>query len=721
MNANTPIERRIAVLLGEEALVQAPERVLETALLRVDGLAQRRSPWARLAEPWAAVSARRRLLIALAALVLATGAVAAGAALLRPPDPLVDPAILILVQRVDGVADPATPVDVYAVDPTGASRVLMTIGHDASTGPFGDLPGSLSADGYLAVPTSDDRGPTPPAIVDLRDPIAPFLRPDGIAVNPRFGPDGRLAMQLNDGRLAIYDPARGTTRWLTPPSGLDVGLAGEGLTWTTEGRLLAQDINLTTDDTLVMGSVDATGLPIDGPAIGYYDGTGSRRVDGQGRWLRCSVSDAYSCFSAPSGLRAAGALGSPVVWSNDDPTVALSDYAWAADGGLWLLLETTTVGPRSVSVHRIGTDGADTTIATFDGAPDGATSETHFSAARFAGLARDDSRIVIRASGLEGSVGPLWLLTTRSGRLAELPDGTVAGWIDPATLAKPRLATDRVPEAPEAIRGFWSDGFVGLTVSRTGFTLRTGTWERATVPVRSTGDDTIAIENLSTIPGCSPGDATYRWSIDGARLTLSPADEPCAQRGEILARSFERALPQSKGGDPAIADPGVTYRTTTFAEPFRITIPPDMHADVRTTDEWDMELARQDSAATVHVFVPKRGMDDPCVRRGTAIPIGAGIDGVMDYITSRQALLITPYKPVHIGATAVSTIWIDPMQKCPMELFVDSDGSSYTSVPTRLAVVERPDGTAVAFLISTSRPEDERWVDELLGSLEWLP
>jgi hypothetical protein len=719
MNANTPIERRIAVMLSEEALVQAPERVLEAALLRVDGLAQRRSPWARLAEQWAAVSGRRRLLIVLAALLLATGAAAAGAALLRPVDPPVDPSHLILIQRPSDLPGQQGAVSVYAVDTRGTPRVLTTLDAARLGGDPGEARASVSSDGYLAVPVRWGDGGIGPAVVDLRDEAASMIRPDGLTYDVRFGPDGRLAMQLNDGRIAIFDPARGTTRWLTSPSGLDLSVGGDGLTWTATGGLLGQS-GASSDRLVVMEAVDDTGRPIDVP-VGVYDGVGPRRVDRDGRWLRCQVQVAYPCNERRTDLHALSASGVPIVWSEDDPDVGVADYAWAADGGLWLLTETTAPGPRTVTVHHVGTDGRDSVIATFDGTADGPDPDSHFEAARFAGFAPDDSRMVVAITGPDGGAGSTWWLDTRSHRTERLPDAVVAGWIEPTTLTEPRVPVERVLGAPDAIQGLWSDGFTTIQITQTGFTLRTGTWERPTVPVRSTGDDTITIENLSTIPGCSAGDTTYRWSIDGARLTLSPVDEPCVQRSGILARTFERALPASNGADPPFADPGVTYRTTAFAEPFRITIPPDARTDVRTTDEWDMDLARHDGSAMVHVFVPRRGMVDPCVRRGTAIPIGAGIDGVMDYLTSRQALLITPYKPVHIGATEESTIWIDPMQKCPMELFVDSDGSSYTSIPTRLAVVERPDGTAVAFVITTSSPEDEPWVDELLSSLDWLP
>jgi hypothetical protein len=719
MNANTPIERRIAVMLGEEALVHAPERVLETALLRVDGLAQRRSRWARLAERWAAVSARRRLLLVLATLLLATGAVAAGAALLRPIDPPVDPSHLILIQRPNGLPGQQGPVAVYAVDAQGSVRVLTTLDVARLGGDTGEGRASVSSDGYLSVLVRRDDGGARSVIVDLRDATASTLRPDGLADDARFGPDGRLALQLNDGRIAIFDPTRGTTRWLAARSDLDMSVGGDRLTWTLTGGLLGQS-GSSSDQLVMMEAVDDTGSRIDG-TIGVYDGVGPRRVDRDGRWLRCQIQYASWCDETRTDLHALSASGTPVVWSEDDPTIGVADYAWAADGGLWLLMETTAQGPRTVTVHHIGFDGRDSVIATFDGAADGSDPDFHFPAGSFTGFAPDDSRMVVTIAGLDGLPASTWWLDTRSHREARLPDAAVAGWIAPTTLMEPRAPVERVVGAPDAIQGSWSDGFTTVQITQAGLTLRTGTWVRPTVPVRSTGADTIVIENLSTIPGCSPGDASYRWSIDRATLTLSPVDEPCVQRGENLARTFERALPESNGGDTAVADPGVTYRTTKFFEPFRITIPPDMRTDVRATDEWDMDLARHDGTAMVHVFVPKRGMDDPCVRRGTAIPIGAGIDGVMDYITSRQALLITPYKPVHIGATEQSTIWIDPMQKCPMELFVDSDGSSYTPIPTRLAVVERPDGTAVAFVITTSSTEDERWVDELLGSLEWLP
>jgi hypothetical protein len=719
MNATMPTERMIATMLAEEGLARAPERVLETALERVDGMPQRRSSWTRLRARWAIMPDRRRLLIVALATLLVVGVAAAGAVLVRPIVPPIDPSTLILVQRVHDPSERSQAIDIYAVDQIGAVRVLTTVGPNVSRGQVGDGTTTLSIDGYLALPNEDDVGLLPPSIIDLRDPSAPVLRPDSPAYGSRFGPDARVAMRFDDSRLAIFDPQHGTTAWPNIPSGLDLDFGGQGLTWTTTGGLLAQTGQVS-NDVLETRTIDDEGHVVDGPAIGYYAGVGPRRVDGTGRWLRCAIENVYDCPSEGAKLHALSPLGSPVVWATGDRSIRLADYAWAADGGLWLLIETTAPGPRTVTVQRVGADGRVTTITTLEGPADDPSPEAYFPAATFAGFARDDSRILIQTQG-EVLSTRLWWLTPRTGRMTRLPDATVAGWIDPTTLSTPRIAPERVPETPEAIHGAWTDGFVSFEITRTGFTLRTGTWQRPTVPIRSTGVDAIMLENLSMIPGCGAGDATYRWSTVGSSLTLTPVDEPCAERTGLLARTFDRALLRPNGLGVAALDPGLTYRTTTFPQAFRITSPRDGSAGVQTVDREQVDLGRHDGSAQVHIFVPSRGMDDPCVRRNTTVPISAGIKGVMDYLTSRQALLITPYKPVRIGKTDVSSIWIDPMQKCPMELFVTGDGSGFTSIPTRLALDERPDGTAVAFVIYADSAADERWVDELLGSLEWLP
>ena len=67
------VERQLAEMLADEALIRAPEGALATVLGRVEDLPQRRRPLVSLGPNRLQLQGRRRLLLGLVAAVLAIG------------------------------------------------------------------------------------------------------------------------------------------------------------------------------------------------------------------------------------------------------------------------------------------------------------------------------------------------------------------------------------------------------------------------------------------------------------------------------------------------------------------------------------------------------------------------------------------------------------------------------------------------------------------------
>jgi hypothetical protein len=69
MTTDPLLERRIADYLAAEATWRAPERLLESVVIGVGELTQRRSPADRLRRAWTGTTMRRRLALVLVLLM----------------------------------------------------------------------------------------------------------------------------------------------------------------------------------------------------------------------------------------------------------------------------------------------------------------------------------------------------------------------------------------------------------------------------------------------------------------------------------------------------------------------------------------------------------------------------------------------------------------------------------------------------------------------------
>ena len=720
------VERQVAEMLADEALIRAPEGALTEVLGRIEGLPQHRGPFVGIGLEHLPLRGRRRLVIAVVAALLAMGMAIAGAMLLRAPEPPDGvSSLVILVHQPYAENGPALPVTVLAIDADGSQRTIATIQPGQLEGRYAEWYAGLSIDGHLVLPTTTDGGGSIPAVIDLRNPTAPAQLPDAEGAMPKFGPDGRFAMDQNDGSTAIFDPLSGTTTAMRAVGGGMLVERDFGPIWTADGGFLAASGTGSTERTLDLFRIDAAGNRTDGFPRPYYAGVGPRRVDASGRLLRCDVQSEDPCDTV-STLRAVGPTGAPAVWTQSDGSTRVTDFAWATDGGLWIMTETTAGGPRTIEVRHVAPTGPSTLIATLGGPPDDPDPDSYQPAATFAAFAPDDSRIVLQVN--DRPVTTLWSIEPRTSRTARLPDGIVAGWLGPKTLTSPRPPVERVPDLPEALRGDWVRDDTELDIGRHSVGLRTGSWIRTAVDARSDRSGELVIDDLSTIPGCASGLARYSWSVEGDRLVLHAIDDPCQQRAELLDGEFSHALGTPDTGG-VTTQAGLSYVAPAFAAPFRATMPTGAKTLVDTNrGDWVvLSSGPGGDAAVITLLVPKTGYSDPC-HPETSEPVQLQTGGsVRTYLDGLRSVRVTSSGTITIGGRTVPTVRlqrVDPAT-CP-EIDLFTLGGSFRGqypVPetTRLAVVEH-DGVNVVILIGNVAAEgDDPWVRDLLGSLEWLP
>ena len=721
MNSAASVERRIAEMLAEEAFARAPEGTLAAVLERVDDVPQRRRSWPTSRPSVSRLDVRTRWIIGLAAALLVAGLVVAGALLLRPPEPLRDGSSLVIIERqafTEGA--PPTTVAVLAVAPDGSERTLMSIQPDQLDGAYSEWYAGLTADGYLIVPTMTAGGSSIPAVLDLRDPGAQAVIPDAEGAMPKVGPDGRLAMSQNDGRIAIFDPATAATTWIQPGA---IGMLERdfGPVWTVDGGLMTRDVPSISTGSVDLVELDLRTMARSPGARPYYAGLGARRVDATGRLLRCDVATDDDC-EGPVTLRAVGDRVLPVVWTQDDPAIRVADFAWAIDGGIWLLTETVADGPRTVALLHIDTAGERTVITTFPGSADDPDPGAYSKAARFAALSTDDARIVVEVTGQP--YPELWSVDPRAERSTRLPDGIVAGWLAPTSLTRPRPAVQRQPDLPADLRGVWVRDDVVVEFRRRVILFKAG--GSVGPDVSATVNASGALEIVGRSGRCGAALATYRWSVDVSGLRLEAGDEPCAERKAFLEGSFERAFSYPDTGS-AVTVSGATYVAAVFERPFRITMPFDRSTVVDSNVPARIGLSTMVNGeyTAVAFLVPKAGFVGPCSNSPTRTPFEGDRD-VQSYLDGLVDVRFEPAGTVSVGS--IETPVVRPVARdpnaCPEIALFWTEGLRPSRLPagTRFAIVRRGDVDVVVQVYGDSTSaEAEGWLRQLLGSVEWLP
>jgi hypothetical protein len=743
MNAEFDLDRQLASWFASDAPPRAPDRVLAVALERVERTGQRRRIRPGLRVGWSSLTPTRRLALAVGLLVaVLAGALLAGALFRTPPG---DPPATLVVTRPDGPL-PADGITVVAIAPDGAERTLAHFGSDQLDGTFSGWPAptTMSGDGYLAISTLVASGASIVQVADLRDSAAPVQIPDAEGWAGYWGPTGRLALTQNDGSIAIFDPATGRTDRVLVPPGVRV-LEFPGLRWSETGGVLAQDDDIASNPTNVgyrglLGEIRLDGAFEPGPVPEVEDGVGPRRTRPSGERLRCNVLEETTCDSDDT-LMSIGD-GVDEVWTETDPDLRIADYAWTRDGdGLWALLESVGAGPRQVFLERISLpDGERTRIAAFAAGADDPDPGAWITAGSFAGIAPDDSRIVIVTYGDPETDGGSYIVDTEDGSVAGL-DGQVAGWLREDTLTRSRPSVERVVPAPDELRGEWVANLVDdvgpvragtrrLTIRGTSAMLDANPDDpRIAFAIGSVGRDRVRLTQRSAMGRCSvDGAGTYAWSTDGdGVLRLTVVEDSCAERRALFGRSFLPALPYpDTSGAPA-----PTGRRLVVPElgTLSIVVPSEGQPSVFRHGFGGFRVSRTADDpldATVTILHIERGVSDLCEGYGTEYVLGSGIRGALAQVErlSTQGLRYDPEPTTVAGRPAVTgTLTIDSDASCAYDsgpnLWSDHGTGWDFRDGDRMTIVEAPDGTTLAIHTNGASDAGRDWADQLVASISF--
>ena len=726
MTAGVDLERRLTDLFVDDAPVHAPDQVLLGAMERVDAVGQRRGLGRSITWRWSGLSHRQRLAIALVAIVALLVAAVAGAALLVPREPAA-PA-LVIVRSTDPTA--ASPVDVIEIAPDGTETVLAHLGLDVLPGGWAGAV-SLSSDGWIGLLTQSDPDPTM-VIVDLRDPAAPVRHLDGTWYSPSWSPDGELLASQSGEEIVVYDLTTGATGAITLPVETFLQPNGSAPLWTEVGtRFVGASGPAFGDDSAPGGTRPATigvigqdGVFVPGVQPAVYSGLGPRRVRPDGTFLRCRPEEDDSCIPDDATLYAVGDTVE-AVWSEADPSSRVSDHAWAVDGGVWLLLETSAPGPRDVTLLRVAPDGSESIVTTVRAGADDPDPNSYCQGGRFLAMAPDDSRVVIATTGEGCTNGSSYVVDTVLGA-DQLLLGEPAGWLSEADRSAPRPAIAPIIEGPPELVGDWAylgvdstDPTIALHAGRSTLGVTVAGSPDATLTMATDGADRIVVVQGGDAFGCAAGGAaTYRWMTDPNGLTLTVDDDACPIRGRILGRRFERALPDRGNTEPAVSA-GARYVVPGLG--VRLTVPSGPDSYVWQRDDARVALGRDE--AHWQMTRADQGVSAWCGEY-SAVPIDPGIDGMLAYIDTLAddgVTLDTPNEITVAGRRAVRGV-LRIAAPCGSDrqslLAIDSGGFSVGDRATVIVVDGLP-GAQAWLIDTTSDGPGQAWADELTASLEF--
>ena len=730
MTAGVDLERRLSTWFEDQAPAHAPDRVLAGSLETVAVTDQRRSVGRRVGWAWDVLTRRQRLAIVLAAsLALLVGGLVVGAWVIqqlpRPP--------ALVVVRADGAFPDPVGITVSLVDADGSTRVLGSWTADDLGASYSDGAGvSVSPDGHLAVPVSTAAGTSEYRIVDLRDPTLPPRTPDAEAMFGAWGPDDRFAMPVNAGGVVVYDAHTGVSTALgagsTTGGPRDVTFRP---VWDLDGSgLLANGVGGTTNGFGVL-ELDGTTTPGDHPE--FPVGVGTRRTYPDGARLQCVLSEDYGCEDAVT-LQRNDATGSTDVFVDDRPDLRIADFAPTADGrGLWLLLETVAPTPRTVTLVQRAADGTERLVATFDGVADDPDEGSYFEAASFAGMAPDDSRIVVRIAGENGSPGARWAIDPVTGERTAV-DGAPAGWLATGALETPRPPVALITEADPTIQGEWvaslpervgaiPEGAHELVVRRSSATLDAGFGQRVQLAVAADGPDGLLVRQGPAAIDCAADSVgRYRWSIDDGRLALQATDDPCANRRLLLEQAFEPVLPAGDTG-PKPVDAGMTRIASRFAVPFRLTVPAGgLLAQSHSADT--VGVSRDNEGGYVTIAPATARAADPCDRFAAGAPLEPGLDAAVAYLEGLADVGATVERlsDVTIDGQAAPTFRLTAPSTCDrgLALFARNGRAFTVQDGSAVSLIEPRPGQVVVIIVASDPSGDPGWTRALLDSIDFL-
>lgn len=737
MNAGIDLERRLSIWLTDGAPDHAPDEVLTSSMELVSRAPQVRPVSRRLDAGWLVLTPRRRvLLVAAAVLALVAASVVAGAILRHTP---VVPASSLVVVRGTGDG-----IEVVAIPPDGGETTVASFGNDHLGGSWSNE-AAYSGDGWLALQTETGAADSQTAIVDLRDPSAPARFPDASGYVGVWGPDGRVIARVDEAAVSVYDVASGTMTRVAIPAGAPLISSPYRYAWTADGTGFAAEGDTSYGDDAAPGGVRPPPLKtllLDGEVVEearpvFQMGMGPRRVRDDGAHLRCRPDADDSCGGDDATLYAVDETVTPI-WSEQQPAVRVADFAWATDGGLWILTETIAAGPRKIELIHVGPDGTERTVSRLgvDAGPDDPDPNAYLQGGVLAAMAPDDSRIVVDLAGTNGASGAQLLIDTATGATTAEVEGTIAGWMGPDDLAKPRPTVQSIPDVPAEIQGDWARVTAGdgtatpithrVTIGHSNAVIDPDAATSITLSILSAGPDQVRF--LPTTPGlrCEQGiSASYRWAAVPGGVTLAPISDDCRERRSILTGSFERNLPYGGNHEPKVTA-GSTFLVPELG--LRLTIPTSGDGSVWNHGLGRLALSHGD---TDHWQLSRMvlGVSAMCAPF-TQTDVHGGIDGVLAYLDrlgsegveleDRQGTTVAGL-PATVGILRIGEHSCGESLRGP-DLFGSglNEGGFSARDGERITIFTTADGTVWVLATYASDATSAAWADALTASLEFV-
>jgi hypothetical protein len=694
------LDRRLAGWFADTVPMRAPDRLLGDVLDVVDRTSQRApldaGPLGRVLAGWRARGRVGRLALVGLVLVALSGAAVAGALLLRALEDH-SPALVLVRYRVP--EEPAAGVVVLEQRGDVLRQVaqLDTVGLD---GIWDGREATLGPTGLLALGVQGDAGEHL-VIVDPRGRVEP-RRLDRLGTPVTWAPDGTRIGGGDETGLFVYDLSTGELVRSSIDDPL-VTLDG-GIVWAADGSGFLSDPGVET-----IGVVRLDGTFVPGRVPRFDPGLGPRRVRADGTLLRCRVTSDSHCEPGDRSLLAVGGPPTPI-WTTDDPTLRISDFAWSEEGGMWILTATGDGPSTALVLRHVDPQGTESVVAAF-AVPEPEDPAGSCPPGRFVAMAPDDSSLVVTLGCTEPE---LRLVDVAAGTSTPI-EGVVAGWRTGEDDELPYLAAPK--PVPEAVRGDWggrpqtvSGGRLGeprwLTITPTRLLVRLPEGASYEATLGLDAEDRIEVRPATGDTGC-PDDAPaiYDWEVSGRDLTLAAIADVCADRRALLEGTYERALPLAGNSEP-VAEAGTTYYLAAFG--VRVTIPTEGRTTVWSREPEAVQLATEGAH---WVFERAPLLDAAGGLTGAEaglVPGTALTDVISTTVTGRPALTGTL---VLTGASVVhtSSIW-------------GGEGGGFTlREGSRVTLIEGPDGAIYSVVAWSERPSPQAraWGDALTASLSF--
>lgn len=228
--------------------------------------------------------------------------------------------------------------------------------------------------------------------------------------------------------------------------------------------------------------------------------------------------------------------------------------------------------------------------------------------------------------------------------------------------------------------------------------------------------------DIPPLPGgaCADQGAAYRWSADGVRAVLVPADDPCVARQAVMTGSWHRLEPGMSLAD-RFQFPFV-YRTPD-GRPM-LEVGSKMHA---------LADPHVDAVRGFGIWVVEDAFADPCAGAGSVTP-APGPDGLIAHLQSLDALQVSPPEATTIDGRLGTSLRFERLPGvCAndhLRLWRDSsaplaDGNIWFSLPVggrADAILLEMDGATIALVAWAPDGEAPATsaIRDLIASIDFL-